>query len=394
MHVVVTTQPAYGHLHPLVPLCRALVDAGHGVTIVSSRSFLPQMQRTGLDATPAGVDWLESDIAGGFPEYAEHRVRGDSKWFLQSEVFGWHTALAMADDLVAYARDHAVDLVIREPWEFGGALAAATLGIPCIVHGIGSLANVDEVLEIAGPRLGQHAKRLGLSDSPAEWLAGELYLDPCPPCLQAETSTFAPTRSCPIRPAPFDTTDGTVEALDWIHALGTRPVIYVGLGTVMNRWHGLLERIVGELHGGAVDLVVTTGPGFEATELGHQPANVRVERYVPLTALLPKCDVVVCHAGWGTTIAALSFGKPLVTIPLGADGPRTAAKCEAAGFGRTIAHDSVGDGSLAQAVTEVVENRTFHLAAQSAQDQIRAMPSAAELVALIEDVQRAWLSPR
>ena len=46
MRVLFTTQPIPSHLHPLVPLARALADAGHDVAFATARSFLPsQMQR-------------------------------------------------------------------------------------------------------------------------------------------------------------------------------------------------------------------------------------------------------------------------------------------------------------------------------------------------------------
>lgn len=134
----------------MVPLCRALLAAGHDVAIASSRLFRAQLEAAGLDVVSAGVDWLESDIGAAFPEYPQHRARGESKWYLQSEIFGWHTARAMAADLIELAATRPVDVVIREPWELGGALAAAHLGIPCVLHGIGPIANVEEEVELHG----------------------------------------------------------------------------------------------------------------------------------------------------------------------------------------------------------------------------------------------------
>ena len=66
--------------------------------------------------------------------------------------------------------------------------------------------------------------------------------------------------------------------------------------------------------------------------------EVAVVRDAPLTQLLPRCDLVVCHAGWGTTIAALDHGIPVVCVPISADGfmnadssrgirPRTIDRC-------------------------------------------------------------------
>lgn len=384
---MVTSQPAYGHLHPMIPLCRALSLAGHEVMIASSRSFLPQLEATGLEAVTAGVDWLESEMADAFPEYAEHRARGESKWYLQSEIFGWQTARAMANDLMSLAPRRPVDLIIREPWEFGGAIAAAQLGIPCVLHGIGGIANVEEVVGLAGDRLAQHAAALGIEDL-WHWLGGAMYFDPCPPCLQSVPTTFHPAHHQLIQPQPFDATDGTSDVPGWMESLGARPVVYVGLGTVMNRWHGLLERVVQDVRDLDADIVVTTGPGLDPSSLAEQPENVRVERYVPLTTLFPRCDVVVCHAGWGTTIAALAHGLPVVAIPLGADGPRTAERCEAAGLGRSVVHDTAGTGTVAAAIEELLQSDDARNAAIGARQQIGAMPRPDDVVRVLEDLCR------
>ncbi len=383
MRVLVTTQPAYGHLHPLVPLCHGLVDAGHDVAVATAASFRPQVEAAGLATVAAGIDWLESEVEAAFPDYAEHRARGESKTFIQSEIFGWRTALAMATDVEALSGERPVDLVIREPWEFGGAIAASVLRVPCVLHGIGPLANVEEVVAIASGRLSEHAERVGTAQDLWGWLGGALYLDACPAVLQSPSVTFSPRRRQLLRPQVFDATDGLVDPPGWLANRPDRTLVYVGLGTVMNRWHDLLPRLVADLACLDLEVAVTTGPGLDPAELGTQPSNVHVERYVPLSTLLPYCDAVVCHAGWGTTIAALAHGLPLVAVPLGADGPRNAARCEQAGIGRVVEPDDVGRGAVAEAVAEIVANPQFTDAAQAARMQIDQMPAPSEAVETI-----------
>jgi len=385
--VLVTTQPAYGHLHPLVPVCHALAGAGHDVAIATAASFAPQVEATGIAALAAGIDWLESEVATAFPEYEEHRVRGESKIFIQSEIFGWRTARAMARDVQTLARERQVDVLIREPWEFGGAIAAEALGIPCVLHGIGGLANVDEVLSLARDRLSQHAEGLGVDDV-WSWLGGALYIDPCPPLLQSASASFRPSTRQLVSPQMFDATDGPLDTPGWLAKPRDRPLVYVGLGTVMNRWHGLLPQLVSELAGLDLEVAVTTGPGVDPADLGDQPAHVHIERYLALTTLLPHCDAVVCHGGWGTTIAALAHALPIVAVPLGADGLRNATQCEQAGIGRVVHVDDVGHGRVAADIADIVANPRFKHAAQVARQQIDQMPAPPEAIKAI-----ASLSP-
>jgi UDP:flavonoid glycosyltransferase YjiC (YdhE family) len=386
MHVLFTTQPAYGHLHPIVPLGRALQAAGHEVRVASSASFGPQLGATGLRFTEAGIDWLESDIASGFPEYAVRRAAGESKTYLISEIFAWQTARAMATDVTAMAGDWQVDLIVREPWEFGGAIAAHRLTVPCVVHGIGQLANLEETVEIARDRLRELSAESGLDAESLSWVCGEIYLDPCPPCLRTPVRSVAPRHVLPVRPQPFDTTDGAPDPPAWFECLGDRPVIYVGLGTVMNRWGDLLERIVSDLHSLDADIVVTTGPGRDPADLGPQPSHVHVEQYMPATKLFPRCDLVVSHAGWGTTIAALAHGLPVVAIPIGADGPRNAAQCEAAGLGRMILANDLAPGLVADAAQQVLSDPRYRQAAAEARDEIQRMPAPTDIVEALETI--------
>lgn len=75
--------------------------------------------------------------------------------------------------------------------------------------------------------------------------------------------------------------------------------------------------------------------------LGELPPTVHVEKWLPLAPLLPRCDAVLCHAGTGTTLAALAAGLPLVLVPQGADQFDNARACERAGAALVLTPDPV-----------------------------------------------------
>ena len=62
-------QPGTGQLHPLVPIARALDDAGHAVAVCSAPSFRSEVEAFGLTHIDAGLDGLTSDQStwGAFP---------------------------------------------------------------------------------------------------------------------------------------------------------------------------------------------------------------------------------------------------------------------------------------------------------------------------------------
>ena len=56
MRALVAIRPFYGHLHPVVPLASALIEAGHEVAFATERSFCPVVERCGFRTFPAGLD--------------------------------------------------------------------------------------------------------------------------------------------------------------------------------------------------------------------------------------------------------------------------------------------------------------------------------------------------
>ena len=54
-----------------------------------------------------------------------------------------------------------------------------------------------------------------------------------------------------------------------------------------------------------LNLVVTVGPHLDASELGPQPENVHVARYIPQDAILPRCDLVVSRHDRDQLLAAI-----------------------------------------------------------------------------------------
>lgn len=97
MRVLLTTQPAYGHFRPLLPLADALRASGHEIRVASAARFAPVIEDHGFQPEVAGLDWLEGDHAG-IPE--ELRAPPDlplAQFF--AHQFVWMTAERLARDV-------------------------------------------------------------------------------------------------------------------------------------------------------------------------------------------------------------------------------------------------------------------------------------------------------
>jgi UDP:flavonoid glycosyltransferase YjiC (YdhE family) len=113
-------------------------------------------------------------------------------------------------------------------------------------------------------------------------------------------------------------TGGAVVPAD-VLAAPRQPRVLVTMGSVVPRTSGvgLLRELVDTLAQEPVEVLVALGA--DPAELGPLPGSVRAHQWMPLTAALPHCAVIVHHGGAGTCLAALADGVPQVILPQGAD---------------------------------------------------------------------------
>ena len=186
-----------------------------------------------------------------------------------------------------------------------------------------------------------------------------------------------------MRPIPFRTDYSTQpEATDIAEGDG-RPLVYVTFGTVFNNPAGLFRHAVEGVADLDVRVVVTVGPDGNPEAFGSIPDNVSVYRYVQL---LPRCSLVVSHAGSGTFLASLDHGLPQLCLPQAADQFLNAQQCAAAGAGLRIPPADVTRESVCQAAFQLIGDERFRVNAQRIQKEIASMPLPATLVAVIEQL--------
>ncbi|MCA1735614.1 MAG: glycosyltransferase, partial [Actinobacteria bacterium] len=160
---------------------------------------------------------------------------------------------------------------------------------------------------------------------------------------------------CPVWEPPWEEADD-------------RPLVVVGLSTTYQAHEDLLENVVEALGQLPVKALVTTG---NLELLSRVPANVHTEPFVPHARVLPLADLVITHAGHGTTIAALAHGIPLVCLPLGRDQPDIAARVRWHGAGVKLSPKSKPP-KIAAAVHQVLEDSSYRRAANRLAQAIAA----------------------
>ncbi len=394
-----TTQPGLGHLHPMVPLARALQETGHTVAFACAAAFAPRVEAAGFDAFAAGIDWIESRVEESFPE--ARSLDAEARSALISEIFLDDAAHQMAYDVLELCRQWEPDLIVRDHFEYGGCVVAEALDLPHAVVGIEFF--IPEYLSRLGmePKLAYLRSAYGLPPYPAmEMLTRYLHLAYLPPSYQFPQFPAPPT-SHPTRP-DFCQGATAAELPGWLAELPDRPTVYVTLGTVFNRATEIFGAILEGLATLPINAVVTVGRTLAPETLGPLPDHIRVERYIPQAALLPRCDVVITHGGFNTTMAALAQGLPVVVAPVSAHHPLHARRCLDLGVGRVLLRQPglfsehlkpeeapvLTAESVREAVQAVLREPGYRAAAQRLADEMRSLPDSTAAVHLLERLAR------
>ncbi len=380
----------------MVPLAQSLRRAGHEVGFATAERFCRRV------IEPAGFPTF---AAGLSPPVAHQRTMElpgapgpdeEDIWRFGALMFAEVAAPAKVGDLVRVIREWDADLVVHDMTDFAGPIAAAACGIGWVNHSFGALQPA-EFWDLAADLVAPTWEAWSVEPGDLGGMFRSLYLDVCPAGFQSPMIERVPVAQ-PLRPVAFDTP--AVEVLPaWVGDLAERPTVYVTLGTVANHTPKVFENVLaavaqkrfsGQLadgrlvNGQIANVIVTVGPDRDPGELGPLPPNVHVERYLPQSLLFPHCDLVVCHGGSGTTLAAVAAGLPMLVLPQEANQFWNADRTAALGAGRSLRPDEATADAIEGVVAELLRDSSYRSRARLLAAEIQAMPHPDDLVPRLE----------
>jgi UDP:flavonoid glycosyltransferase YjiC (YdhE family) len=367
-----------GHFEPLVPIARLAVAAGHTVTFTCRPEMMPTVEKAGFTAFPSGPDFGDSD-----KRYPLMEVNMEREEEALRESFARRLARERAKDIIALCGEWKPDVIVCDEIDFGAMIAAENLGLPhvsVLVIAAGSFVRS----EVVGEALNEVRAEYNLpSDPDLAMLSHYLVLSPVPPSYRDPRFPL-PLTGHSIRPFMLNAPQNEPTP-EWILNLPDKPTVYFTLGTVFNRESGdLFSRVLDGLRDLSINLIVTVGKHIDPAEFGTQPANVRIERFIPQLLLLPHCDLVVSHGGSGSIIGVLAHGLPSVLIPMGADQPLNAARYQALGAAEILDPVTATPELIRKTVLTVLENPSYRAAAERLRDEIAALPPSEHALKLLE----------
>ncbi len=364
---------------------RAAVAAGHDVAVACASSFMPTVERLGFHAFPAGFDSRGRPLHDLFPGVL--RMMAAVRYWALPNLHVGVLAVMMVPDLLTIAREWQPDLIVRDANEYGGCVAADVLGIPHASVRTGSVSSQYELRHLVAEPLARLRELNGLPPDPDVAMPFRyLHLAAEPPRFRLAGEPVAPTGH-PLRPVNFESGDEELPA--WAADLPDRPTIYATLGTEASRSPAartLFPAMLAALCDEPVNVILTVGRDNDPADVGPQPGNVHIERFIPQSALLPHCDLVVHQGGFSTVTGTLNAGLPMVVIPISADQPYNAACCAALGVGVVIEPGERSAEAIRAAVRAVMDNPSYRQEGEHVRDEMAALPGPEYAVELLEQL--------
>jgi UDP:flavonoid glycosyltransferase YjiC (YdhE family) len=347
-----------GHAFPMIALGRALVARGHAVTLQTWTRWREHVRAEGMTFAAA-------------PEYEVFPSGPEPLDFYEAVV---HATL----DTRPLVRELRPDVVVSDILTLAPSLAAELEGVPRATliphvypHGephfpIYSLGArlprnalgralwrraqgpIAKGLELGRVQLNDTRASLGLPglEHVHGGISRELALVATFP--QLEYPRAWPAHVHVVGPLMWEPPAADVELPP-----GDAPLVLVAPSTAQDPEHRMLAAALRGLADADVRVLATWNRRLPPRPL-PVPDNARVVEWVSYSRTMPACDVVVCHAGHGTLVRALSSGCAVVACPEIGDMNENAARLDWAGAGVRVPRRFVSARPLRLAVERVL----------------------------------------
>jgi MGT family glycosyltransferase len=186
--------------------------------------------------------------------------------------------------------------------------------------------------------------RLGLPELPRERPLAELWGKPARVLALVPREYDFPMPAAPVNARYVGPVFGDGAGgwdLPFPHADG-EPIVMVTFSSTYMHHEKPLERVAEAVASLPVHAVLSLAGALAPEEI-HIPEGIVVRDWVSFPAVLPHTDLVVSHAGLTTAMASLSYGVPMLCMPLGRDQPLNAERVVACGAGQMISAEAAVD---------------------------------------------------
>lgn len=396
MHFGIISPPVPGHLHPFGALGRELIARGHRVTLFHVRDVEERARREGLEFVAIG----ETDHPpGSLPESLRTLASLSGFAALRFTIDAIRkTTEMLCRDAPGALGNAGVEFVLVDQTEPAGGSIAEHVGIPFVTvcnalvfnpepsipppftawtyrdtffarlrNRVGYAVN-DWILRGVQQVVARYRERWNLRRME---IAKESFSKLAQISQQAPAFDF-PRRNLPASfhyVGPLRRGLPTAVPFPW-EKLDGRPLVYASLGTLQNRREDTFRCFAEACRAFDVQLVLTHGGGLDESAALSLPGDPIVVNYAPQLDLLARATLTLTHAGLNTVLDSLTYGVPLVAVPITFEQPGIASRIEWCGAGRIVPFSKLTVDRLREAIGEVLTKSSYKKNAERVRDSI------------------------
>jgi zeaxanthin glucosyltransferase len=385
-----------GHVNSVMPLAQELQRRGHQVTFFQLSDGRSAVELAGLDFCPIAM--AESPVGALRDRYAKlAQLQGFAAARYSLALFCWFTQLHL-QYLPAAIQSAQIEGLIVDQTIIEGMSIAQHLDLPYVSFASAVPFNRDATIPPYFTDWQYGAAwwqqwRNQMACEMINWVANQNKqiinryhqqwgLNP----LRHYSEAFSPIAQMSQAPREFEFPWRDLPP--WFHFTGPyhdaaarpavdfpfeqlddRPLVYAALGTLMNQQQWIFELIAQACVDLPVQLVIGLGDP-NLSELPKFAGNPIVVPYAPQLALLQRARLVITHAGLNTTLEALTYGVPLLAIPLTNDEPAIAARIIWNGVGERIKPSQLTVEKLRSLMQTILTQDVYRQNAQRLQTAI------------------------
>jgi UDP:flavonoid glycosyltransferase YjiC (YdhE family) len=372
----------------MIALGRALAARGHDITLQTWERWRAPVEAEGLTFTPA-------------PEYSAFPIGEQPLDFYEAIVY-------TTRDTLPLVRDLRPDVVVHDILTLGPSLAGELAGVPraTLIPHVFPEATPGFPIYSFGARLPRTAA------GRAFWERAHL---PVRRGLESGRLALNRTRAVVGLPPLSHVHGGTSRDLAlvatfprleypraWpphVHVVGPllweppteevtlppgdAPLVLVAPSTSQDPDHRLLHAALRGLADAPVRVLATWNRRLPSRPL-PVPDNARLVDWVSYARTMPHCDVVVCHAGHGTLVRALSSGCAVVACPIAGDMNENAARLDWAGAGVRLPRRFISPRPIRHAVERALGEPSIRARARDFGAWVSTHDAGARASTLIE----------
>ncbi|KLA35399.1 glycosyl transferase [Bacillus cereus] len=144
-----------------------------------------------------------------------------------------------------------------------------------------------------------------------------------------------------------------------LYKLEGKSVIYISMGTELNKQLELYEKCLQAFKDFNGIVVISIGKEIDTVEFSNIPSHFIIHPYVPQLEILKYADVFITHGGMNSVSEGLYHDTPLVILPITNDQPFVAKRAEELNASVVLNHKSVTVAELKGAVNTLLNNFSY-----------------------------------